>query len=218
MKSATPYKDQLPTKQTASRVLWLWIGGSGIGALVGAILVLTLYPSAAFGRNPTGRFGWHLVGFALAIGIPFAISQWLILRYVLRYRKRVNIPFLVLWIPVTSIGFTFMILPLWWWDAEVFFFAPWYVVVPMLPGMIFLGLGQWFVLYRAITARFIWVLFTMLGAVTGAVLGLVAAFILFPLPLEATWAFVVGASIGALQGSVLVSDLDADLRRREQSS
>jgi hypothetical protein len=217
MKSATPYKDQLPTKQTASRVLWLWIGGSGIGALVGAVFVLTLYPSAAFGRNPTGQFGWHLVGFALVIGIPFAISQWLILRYVLRYRKGVNIPFLVLWIPVTSIGITFMILPLWWWDAEVFFFAPWYVVVPTLPGMIFLGLGQWFVLYRAITARFIWVLFTIMGAVTGAVLGLVAAFILSPLPLEVTWAFVVGASIGVLQRPVLVSDLDADLRRREQS-
>jgi hypothetical protein len=43
----------------------------------------------------------------------------------------------------------------------------------------------------------------MLGAVTGAVLGLVAAFILFPLPLEATWAFVIGASIGAIQGPVL---------------
>ena len=90
----------------------------------------------------------------------------------------------------------------------------------MLPGMIFLGLGQWLVLYRVITARIIWVLRTIAGAAIGAVLGLVVAFgfSFLSLPLEATWAFVLGASIGALQRSALASDLDTDLRRREQPS
>ncbi len=111
-------------------------------------------------------------------------------------------------------------LPLWWTDAEVFFFAPWAAAVVMLPGMIFLGLGQWLVLYRVITARIIWVLRTIVGAAIGAVLGLVVAFAfsLVSIPPEATWAFVIGASIGALQRNALVSDLNADLRRREQPS
>ena len=202
------------------RLAWLWICGTGISALVGAGLALILFPSAAFARNPTGQFGWNLVGFALAIGIPFAISQWMILRYFPRYRKTAKISFLVLWIPVTSIGITLMILPLWWLDVMVLILAPWVVVVKMLPGMIVLGLGQWFVLYRVITARFIWVLRTILGAAIGAVLGLAVAIALslISLPLETTWALVIGASIGALQRVVLVSDLDADLRRPDQSS
>ena len=73
---------------------------------------------------------------------------------------------------VTSIGLTFIILPLWWWDAFVFFIAPHLLVALMLPGMLFLGLAQWFVLYRAITARFVWVLRTILGAAAGALVGL----------------------------------------------
>ena len=211
---------ETPDKTLYLRISRLWIWGTGIAALVGAGLAVTLFPSAAFGRNPTGQFDWKLVGFALAIGIPFAVSQWLTLRFVPRYRKTANISFLVLWIPITSIGITLMMLPLWWTDAVVFFVAPWTAAIVMLPGMIFLGLGQWLVLYRVITARIIWVLRTIAGAAIGAVLGLVVAFgfSFLSLPLEATWAFVLGASIGALQRSALASDLDTDLRRREQPS
>jgi len=217
MYSEPHYKDLIPTNRNAPRAPWLWIWGSGIGAFVGAVFALALFPSAGFGIHPIGQFSWHLVGFAFSIGISFAVSQWIILRHAARYRKIANIPLLVMWIPVSSIGVTFMILPLWRWDAGVFMYAPWYVVVPMLPGMIFLGLGQWLILYRGITARIIWVLFTIMGAMAGAVAGLVVAFYL-PLPLEATWAFVTAAGIGALQGFVLASDLDTDLRRQETSS
>lgn len=205
MKNELPNNEHIQAEAITSGAPWLWIFGSGIGAMVGAILALILLPSAGFAVNPTGQFGWNLVGFAFVIGISFAISQWLILTYVPQYRKAVKTPFLGMLIPVSSIGITLMILPLWWWDATAFMNAPWYVVIPMLPGMIFLGLGQWLVIYGVNVARAIWALFTIIGAMTGAVIGLVMAFFL-PIPLEATWAFVTAAGIGAFQGFVLTSD------------
>lgn len=206
MNSETPSKDKISDKSERSRTLWFWIGGSAVGALVGAGLALILFPIVGLG-------GRNLVGFALAIGIAFGISQWLVLRYVPRYREEANTSWLVLWIPVTSIGVAAMILPLWWWPAEQSFWQPWLVVLPMLPGMIFLGLVQWFLLYRVISASFIWVVLTIVGAAVGSILGLVAASFPLPFPGEATWAFVTGAGIGVLQGIALVSDLDVDLRR-----
>lgn len=211
-------KHEPRTEPDASRTLWLWIGGTGIGALAGARLALALFPSAAFARNPTGQFGWNLVGFALAVGIPLATAQWLVLRHVLRYREAASSSFLVLWIPATSVGIALMILPLWWWEAQAFFFLPWLVAFPMLPGMVFLGLAQWFLLYRIISGRFTWALLTILGAGIGSILGLVAAFFLQPIPLELTWACVTGAGIGVLQGIGLVSDLQADRGRQKQLS
>ena len=97
MTSEMPHKDDLLREQPSFRSSWRWIIGSGIGAGVGASLVLALFPSAAFGGNPTDQFGWHLVGFALAIGILFAILQWLLLRDVLRWLKTANISLLILW-------------------------------------------------------------------------------------------------------------------------
>ncbi|MDH3413814.1 MAG: hypothetical protein OEM98_15190, partial [Gammaproteobacteria bacterium] len=209
MRSEISYEDNLLGGQPSFRSSWRWIIGSGIGAGVGASLALALFPSAAFGRNPTGQFGWHLVGFALTVGISFSIMQWLLLRNVLRCLKTANISLLILWIPVTSIGVTFMMLPLWWWDAAIFVFAPHLIVFLMLPGMLFLGLGQWFVLYRVIAARFVWVLRTVLGAAAGAVIGLyfgIAVFIVIPfLPYEAIWAFIIGGSIGLLQHFALAA-------------
>lgn len=124
------------------RVRWIWISSSGIGVLAGASLALFLFPEAAFAVNPTGHFGWHLVGFALSISIPFGLSQWIALRYLLRNRTVSVISSLDLWLPVTAIGIALMILPLWWWDAVVFLYAPWVVVMPMLPGICVLALSQ----------------------------------------------------------------------------
>jgi hypothetical protein len=213
MDDETPKNNQFLTKHIVSRTRWLWVFGSGIGTLVGAGLALSMFPGAAFGRNPIGQFGWNLVGFSLAIGIPIALSQWLILRYVLRYRETANTSFLILWIPVTSIGLVSMILPLWWWSAAEFLFFPPIVVVPMFPGMIILGLGQWLILRQLIAATFTWVVRTIIGAAIGALFGFLVVRLAFPIPLEAMWAFVIMVSIAALQWTALVRDLDADLRR-----
>ncbi len=216
MNDETLSKRERRSKPNGSRTLWLWVGASGTGALVGARLALTLFPSAAFARNPTGEFGWNLAGFAFSVGIPLAISQWLALRYILRQREAAHSLFLILWIPVTSIGIAVMILPLWWWNAEAFAFMPWLVAFPMLPGMIVLGLAQWLLMYRLISARSVWALLTIMGAAIGSILGLVASFFLQPIPLELTWAFMTGAGIGVLQAIELVSDLEVDRSGQKQ--
>jgi len=207
---------ELPNQPDGSRALWLWIGASAIGALAGARLALILFPSAAFARNPLGQYDWNLVGFAFSVAIPLAIAQWLALRHALRGRKAAQSVFLFLWIPVTSIGIAVMILPLWAWNAEEFAVLPWLVALPMLPGMICLGLGQWLLLYRLISARAIWALLTIMGAAIGAILGLVAAFFLQPIRLELTWAFMTGAGIGALQAIELVAALEVDRSGQKQ--
>jgi hypothetical protein len=135
-------KRDLRNKPNRSRTLLLWIGASATGALAGAGLALIVFPSGAFARNPAGQFGWNLVGFALSIGIPLAIFQWLALRYILRFREVAHSLFLVLWIPVTSIGTALMILPLWSWSASEFVRMPWLVAFPMLPGHVFEYLGR----------------------------------------------------------------------------
>jgi len=193
-----------------SRTRKLWVSASAIGALLGALLALVLFPSAAFACHPTGQFGWNLIGFALSVGVPLAISQWLALHSILKYREAARSKLLILWIPVTSIGIAFMILPLWWTPAEIFFFAPWLAAIKMLPGMIFLGLTQWLLLYWLISASFVWVLLTIMGAAIGSTLGLFVALFLFPFALEPTWAFVTGGGIGVLQAIELISNLKAD--------
>jgi hypothetical protein len=58
----TPSEDEHRTKWHASLTRWLWMGGSGVATLVGAGLALSLFPSAAFGRNPVGQFGYRRCG------------------------------------------------------------------------------------------------------------------------------------------------------------
>ncbi|MDA9982817.1 hypothetical protein N9H39_08810 [Gammaproteobacteria bacterium] len=181
---------------------------------MGVVFALYQFPDAAFARNPVGQFGWHLVGFASAIGIPLAVSQWVILSYIPKYRKSANVSYLILWIPITSIGIILTILPLWFWDASAFAAMPLLVMAPILPGAIFLGFGQWFVLHQVIMAKITWVARTIIGIAIGATVGLLAAFIT-PFPMELTWAFVTGVGIGIFQGGGLTSELDTDLKRQE---
>lgn len=210
MNRETSTKRQTRGEPDAGRTVWLWTGASALATSSGAVLALVLFPSAAFGRNPTGQFSWNLVGCALAIGVPLGVSQWLVLRHVLKYRLANNSLFLHLWIPSTSVGIAVMIMPLWWWDAEVFIFAPWTVAYAMFPGMILMGVAQWFILFRLISIRFTWALRTITGAAIGSILGLVVAFFLMPIPLEVTWSFVAGAGIGRLQAIGLVASLSTD--------
>ena len=152
---------------------WLWIGGSGIGALLGVLLALALFPTAAIARNPTGQLGAHLLGFALAIGVLMALFQWLILRYALQRDKTEKTPGLLLWIPTTIAGVALMVLPLWWVDAAFFFILPFLSFVPMLPGAVLLGFSQRTLLHR-FSARFEkiqWVFSTVLGASIGSAVG-----------------------------------------------
>lgn len=102
-----------------------------------------------------------------------------------------------------------MLLPLWSVDAAFFAFLPFVVIIPILPGSICLGLGQWFVLSRAIAMGFNWVPYTIVGVVVGALLGLVIA-LYTQAPIEETWALITGLSIGGFQGVVLASNLDTD--------
>ncbi len=229
MNGETPTEGKHRTKWRASLTRWLWMGGSGVAAWVGADWAPTLFPgvelfvSDAAGstvRSRVGQFSWHLVGLALAVGLPLAVFQCLILLYVPRYREALNTLVLALWIPVTSIGIAVMILPIRWVDAMGSFMAPWLIVMPMLPGMIFLGLGQWIILYQVIAAQGTWILRTITGVIIGSLVGFVAGLFMLELEwaFESMWAFMIGAGIGVLQGNALVRDLDADLRRQEQPS
>jgi hypothetical protein len=202
---------QIGRKPRAPRALALWVGASAVGALAGAQLALLLFPDAAFGRNPVGQFSWHLIGFALCMGFPVAGLQWLALRHLLRKCEPSRRSSLILWIPATSIGIALTILPLWWWDAVVFAFLPVVVLVPMLPGMICLGLIQRLLLEGLILTRYSWTIATIVGGTIGSIVGLIAGFAL-PIPLELTWAFATGAGIGVLQGSVLDSSSETNGR------
>lgn len=234
------------TKQPAFRLTCLWVVGSGFGALAGAALALELFPTEqAYGLRLPPFYTYGVGLHAFAVGVPFAISQWLLLRYVPRYRENAELSFLFWWMPVTSIGIACMLLPLrtvafaeiaapfagvspspvnlWQLDEEAILSVVGSmilvvryerVVEVMLPGMMLLAVGQWFVLYRVIHASYIWTLLTIAGASIGAIVGLMAAVTLFPLALELAWAFVQGISIAVFQGIALVLNLDVDLRRR----
>lgn len=184
--------------QNKTRLTWLWIGASGAGALVGAAIALFLFPIAAFATNPTGKFGWHLVGFAFSLGIPFALAQYAVLRIAVPDRPQIQASVLALWIPVTSIGLAAMIFPFWWWDAMLFIYMPFMVAVPILPGSFLLAFGQWSILNHQGLAGLSWLALTLLGAVLGVFIGFLVAFE-FALPVELPWALVTGLFIGSLQ-------------------
>lgn len=204
MDSESPGERETHTSPNARRVYWLWVGASAVGISVGAVLAVLLFPSVAFGRRPAGPLDWKTVGFALAVGVPLGLSQWLVLRHVLKSRVAGNDLFLKLWTPVTSVGIAAMILPLYWTNAEGFLWLPFLVAYPMFPGMLLLGFGQWLLLDRLLGGRLAWVLQTIVGAAVGAMFGLFAALSLIPFPFELAWGFVTGAMIGLLQGKELV--------------
>lgn len=179
-----------------------WPLVSGGAAAIGALIADFVFPEAGFAQNPTALFGWHLVGFASIVGISLAVGQWLILQKTYGKNGFASAIKIAFWLPVTTTGIVAMVFPLWYLDAVVLSFMPIVVVVPMMPGIVLLGVAQWVVLYSLIQAKNTWILMTIAGATLGAVVGLILALFL-PLPVEATWAGVTGLGIGVFQGTLL---------------
>jgi len=206
----------------------LWTCGSALGTLIGAIGALAFFPSAAFGANPTGQFGWHLVGFASLIGASLGLAQWAILLHLLKPTHATNRLILHLWIPATAMGIVAMLMPLWWQDAAVLVFLPLMGAAIMIPGCVLLGIAQQLILRRLIAARLVWVQPTLIGVVIGSTLGLIAVIgaaffvhetgIEIPFSIDLAWSLVTGTFLGLFQARALGANLSArhrheDLRR-----
>ena len=182
------------------RLLWTIAAGCALGC--GAILAVTLVPEARFGINPVGRFGWHLVSFALLVGVPLAAVQCLILFCVFRPAGFLRPLLVMLWVPFTSLSIVAMLLPMWWWTADTFASIPLSAIMPPLPGAALLGVSQALLVFGIAGTQGYWVIATILGAAVGIVVGLLIALIL-PFGIEIVWALFTGASIGYFQGFAL---------------
>lgn len=189
-----------------------WIAVNVFGVWVGILCARLLFPGAAMAKNPTGVFGWHLVGFSACVGLVLAISQAIYLWIAVELPKPSR---LILWVPFTAASIMVVILPLYWIDAEMLVFGIGYGIVMMLPGMAALGVAQWFVLGAAgsrASAR--WITLTLLGALLGGTVGIMVfwliIFFLSSLPFthglfpeEAILAAVIFAFIAAAQAREL---------------
>ena len=69
------------------RIAWLWIGSSAVGFLIGAILAGTAFPLPPIDPGAMegikNQYDWREAASASTVAVSFAISQWLVLRYVL---------------------------------------------------------------------------------------------------------------------------------------
>ena len=182
---------------TASRIRWAWVVGSSVGSLVGASLALWMFRYVDVFYSI-----WFLFRFAIIIGIAIALSQWLMLHYVSRHIKKANTLILFLWIPVTSIGIAFLILPmgLALTPTDYSELAALFTAIYMLPGILFLGLSQWVILRQIMTARFTWAVNTIIGTATGLIVGYGLAQLTNELvPIEAMWPIVASVIIAVFQ-------------------
>ena len=182
----------------------LWVGISGLGALIGATIAVASFPGAAFAENPTGEFGWHLVGFALSIGVSFAVAQWLLLSNLLADKRAMNTFLSALWLITSTAGIVAILLPLWWMPWGQVILAPHWTVSVMIPGSILLGFGQRMVLGQVGKASNQYVWLTCFGVAVGGYLGLIGAFLLMfvsnaILPINHMWALLFGLIVGAFQ-------------------
>lgn len=208
-----------------SAIIWRWPLSGGIGAGMGAFAAVLFFPDAAFGRNPTGQFGWHLVWFAFLVGIFFALGQWLVLRKLSdRYLETGSLVTL-LWLPASTAAIMAMLMPLWWVPGAALIWAPWLLPIYMFPGIIALALLQSSIMYLLTGTGFAFFLRTLLGTTIGILIGFIWPFVLpiyaiapilvEHLPFEASWAFVTGATIGAFQVGDISKCFIAAVERRE---
>ena len=184
----------------------LWTGAGGLALACGAMLAVTFVPGARFGINPTGHFGWHLIGFAALVGAPLAVVQFLLLLGLFPPRGFPRLLLAVLWIPVTCGSVVAMLLPMWWWAADTFVAMPLSVVMPPLPGAALLGLTQALLLRGLAGSHGYWIVSTIIGAALGCVVGLIIALVT-PYVLEVIWALVTGLGIGFSQAYALLDVL-----------
>jgi hypothetical protein len=187
-----------------AKIKSLWVGISGLGALIGATIAVASFPGAAFAENPTGQFDWHLVGFALSIGISFALAQWLLLSNLVADKRVMNTFLSGLWLIASTAGIVAILFPLWWMPWGQIILAPYWTVAVMIPGSLVLGFGQRMVLGQVGKAsnRYVWL--TCFGVATGGYLGLIGAFLLMflsdaLLPINHMWALLFGLIVGAFQ-------------------
>jgi hypothetical protein len=183
-----------------------WIAVNVFGVWVGILCARLLFPGAAMAKNPTGVFGWHLVGFSACVGLVLGICQAIYLWGALNLPRPSR---LFLWVPLTAASVVVAILPLYWVDA--YWLELGAGMIPMLPGMGALGVAQWFVLGAAgHGVSFRWVALTLFGGFVGGTVGMVIFWLIvfllswFPLtpvlfPEEAVLAAVILAFIAAVQ-------------------
>lgn len=212
-------------KEIRSAIAWRWPLSGGLGAGAGALAAVLLFPHAAFGRNPTGQFGWHLVGFAFLVGFVFALGQWTLLKKLSDRYLETKSPLTLLWLPASTAAIMAMLMPLWWVPGEALIWAPWLLPIYMFPGILALALLQSLVVNLLTGAGLRLFLRTLLGGVVGVLLGFVWPFVLpvFALapelveqfPFEASWAFVTGATIGAFQVGEIASSFVTAVKARE---
>ena len=198
----------------SENITYSWIGVSGLGALVGATIAMAFFPGAAFGENPTGEFGWHLVGFALSIGISFAVAQLLLLRKALEGKRSMSLSLSLLWLVVTAAGILTILLPLWWMRWGQVLLAPQWTVSLMFPGSLVLGFGQRIVLGMIGKSSNRYVLLTCFGVAVGGYLGLIGAMLLMfvsqaLLPIDHMWAMLFGLTVGAFQCRPLARTIES---------
>ena len=180
-----------------------WILTTSVGGGAGAFLACRFFPSAAFEVNPVGNYGWHLVGFAAAVGLGFAVPPLFVLASMPRLRTLRGTCAMVGWIPATAAGVMIMLLPLWDVLGSYLLFPPllWLMAGP---GTVVLALGQWALLGIALGERTEWLWRTVLGALAGMTVGLWVAGIMAPSFLEPVWAAITGLGMAALQAPELV--------------
>ena len=211
-----------------ARLRLLWIAASGLGACLGSILAVVLFPEMAFARNPTGHHDPRQIGFALALGAPLGLAQAVALAWLFRRARWTRFVGLVLWTPLTAAGVALMLLPLWDVDAEALIFvAPFGgMLVHIWRGLALLAFGQWILVRTMASLPVAWALLTAAGAFAGASWGLLAGlFASYPLvlaaaalglpspPVEPAWALAFGAGLGLAQcqGLARAANDDADL-------
>jgi hypothetical protein len=176
------------------------------------LLACFVFPSARIGKNPTGHFTWDLVGFAITLGLVFALCQSLALLAVAKLRggrlsRRIAATSL-LWIATTAAGIFAMIFPLWSNDAWVALVGGVFI---MAPGIVLMAALQATTI-RPLTSPTAWLWRTAVGAAAGAfVAPLIVISIASFLPLsyleigvgtfpaEVIWAATIGLSIGVMQ-------------------
>lgn len=211
-----------------ARLRLLWIAASGLGACLGAVLAVVLFPEMAFARNPTGHHDPRQIGFALALGAPLGLAQALALAWLFRRTRWTRFVGLVLWTPVTATGVVLMLLPLWDIDAEaLIFIAPFGGLAAYLwRGLVVLALGQWLLVRTMARLPSAWALLTAAGAFAGASWGLLAGLLgTYPLslaaaalglpqpPMEPAWALAFGAALGVAQCQGVAEAARRDLDR-----
>jgi len=193
-----------------SNVKLVWIGYSALGAVLGSILAVHFFPSAGFGKNPTGVYGPNVFGFAFLNSAPIATAQLLALRWIL---SRLNVPVrqIWIWVSVSLLGWMATVLPLWSVSVEVFM-LPISWVVMLIPGTLVLGLMQRSYLARDYTVSY-WVTRTVVGASLGSLSCFVLLFLWFSLGFgsvqflnfETLWAALIVIGVSALQCTAITN-------------